>query len=74
MLDMIGMERIQDSQLLGRCVSSDLIEVRCRPQQQRAQLTLTQPKLFQPDDEFLLHSLLVTKGAADHAHYRHIFT
>lgn len=46
MLDMIGMERLHDTQLIGRCVTSDL----------------TEPTVFQPDDEFLLHVLLVTKG------------
>jgi hypothetical protein len=30
MLDMIGMERLHDSQLIGRCVTSDLTEVHFR--------------------------------------------
>jgi len=46
MLDMMGLETLQASQLTGRSVTSDLAE----------------PKLFQPDDEFLLHVLLVSKG------------
>ena len=71
LLGMIGLERLQDSALAGRCVTSDLIEV--PPHSSRIfdvglkrehcfVSPLIQPKLFQPDDEFMLHVLLVTKG------------
>jgi hypothetical protein len=66
LLDMVGLERLQDGQLTGKSVSSDLIEVLAPNACSRSRRILCrlQPKLFQPDDEFLLHALLVSKGGS----------